>query len=412
MDQSATGAPGAFVARIEPGVAAIDPAVWDGLSGADDPFLSHAFLSLLEESGSVGPGTGWQPAPVLLMGADAAGEESGADSGPDSGANSAPVNAPVIGPIIGAAPAYVKQHSQGEYVFDHGWADAWQRAGGQYYPKLQIAVPFTPVTGRRLLAGDGHRAALIAALEGVVTQNGLSSAHATFITAQEVEDFRAANWLIRQDCQFHWQNRGYADFEDFLAALSSRKRKDLRKERAAAQSAVRVEAVTGAAILPHHWDIMWACYQDTGARKWGSPYLTRQAFDLMGQRMADRILLIIAYDRDGGQPVAGALNAIGKQALYGRYWGCLAHVPHLHFELCYYQAIDFALAHGLSRVEAGAQGGHKLARGYEPMPTYSAHFIPHRGFRAAVADFLEHERAAVRSQSAMMADHTPFRHAD
>lgn len=372
------------IARIASGVAAVDAAQWDALAGADDPFLSHAFLALLEESGSVGPGTGWQSAPLLIDGAG--------------------------GRLAAAAPAYLKSHSQGEYVFDHSWASAWQRAGGDYYPKLQIAVPFTPVPGRRLLLGDDTSpATLIAALEAMTLQNHLSSAHATFVSADQLGAFEAAGWLVRQDSQFHWFDRGYGDFDGFLGALSSRKRKDIRKERAAAQAAVTIAALTGDAIRPEHWDVMWACYQDTGARKWGHPYLTRAAFTLLGQYMADRILLLIAYERQSGRPVAAALNFIGGSALYGRYWGCLADIPCLHFELCYYQAIDFALAHGLSRVEAGAQGQHKMARGYEPVPTFSAHFIPHAGFRAAIADFLASERPAVDQERAWLAERLPFR---
>jgi hypothetical protein len=372
------------IARIASGVAAVDAAQWDALAGADDPFLSHAFLALLEESGSVGPGTGWQSAPLLIDGAG--------------------------GRLAAAAPAYLKSHSQGEYVFDHSWASAWQRAGGDYYPKLQIAVPFTPVPGRRLLLGDDTSpATLIAALEAMTLQNHLSSAHATFVSADQLGAFEAAGWLVRQDSQFHWFDRGYGDFDGFLGALSSRKRKDIRKERAAAQAAVTIAALTGDAIRPEHWDVMWACYQDTGARKWGHPYLTRAAFTLLGQHMADRILLLIAYERQSGRPVAAALNFIGGSALYGRYWGCLADIPCLHFELCYYQAIDFALAHGLTRVEAGAQGQHKMARGYEPVPTFSAHFIPHAGFRAAIADFLASERPAVDQERAWLAERLPFR---
>lgn len=372
------------IARIASGVASVDAAQWDALAGSADPFLSHAFLSLLEESGSVGPGTGWQSAPVLVDGAD--------------------------GRPAAAAPAYLKSHSQGEYVFDHSWADAWRRAGGDYYPKLQIAVPFTPVPGRRLLLRDqASTPTLIAALEAVTVQNDLSSAHATFVDPSQIALFEDAGWLIRRDSQFHWFDRGYEDFDGFLAALSSRKRKDIRKERATAQGVVRIEALTGDSIRPEHWDVMWACYQDTGARKWGHPYLTRQAFSLLGERMAERVLLLIAYERTGNRPVAAAFNLIGAEALYGRYWGCLADIPCLHFELCYYQAIDFALAHGLSRVEAGAQGGHKMARGYEPVPTWSAHFIPHRGFRAAIADFLAREVPAAEQENEWLAQRLPFR---
>ncbi len=373
----------AILARVAPGVASVDASQWDALAGSDDPFVSHAFLSLLEESGSVGPGTGWQPAPLLV-------EDAG-------------------GTILAVAPSYVKSHSQGEYVFDHSWADAWTRAGGAYYPKLQVAVPFTPVPGSRLLGAPEQAPALIAALEAMVRQNDLSSAHATFVAPEQVAPFDAAGWLIRRDSQFHWFDRGYGDFDGFLGALSSRKRKDIRKERAAANAMVRIEALTGDAIRPHHWDLMWACYQDTGARKWGRPYLTRAAFDLMGDRMGDRMLLFVAHDRGSDLPIAVALNLIGSQALYGRYWGCLAEVPHLHFELCYYRAIEWALAHGLARVEAGAQGGHKLARGYEPVPTWSAHYIPHPGFRAAVSDFLERERIAAEQEAGWLAGHLPFR---
>ncbi len=375
---------GQVIARIAPGIASLSAAQWDALAGPDDPFLSHAFLSLLEDSGGVGPGTGWQSAPVLI-------------DGP-------------AGQLAAAAPAYLKGHSQGEYVFDHGWADAWTRSGGDYYPKLQIAVPFTPVPGRRLLARtDADAMALIGALEAVVQQNGLSSAHATFVDPDQLALFEAAGWLIRRDSQFHWFDSSYGDFDGFLAALSSRKRKDIRKERDAANAAAHIEALTGAAIQPHHWDLMWACYQDTGARKWGTPYLTREAFTLLGDRMADRILLLVANDRSTGQPVAAALNLIGADALYGRYWGCLADIPALHFELCYYRAIDFALAHGLARVEAGAQGSHKLARGYVPVPTWSAHYIPHTGFRSAIADFLARETLGAEQESDWLAQRTPFK---
>lgn len=373
-----------FSAQIAAGVAEIDPVRWDNLAGQDDPFLSHVFLALLEESGSVGPGTGWQPAPLLVE------DEAGA--------------------VRAIAPAYLKQHSQGEYVFDHSWADAWQRAGGSYYPKLQIAVPFTPVPGRRLLARDDDAAhALMAAIEMVVRNNNLSSAHATFVAEGQIELFRDADWLIRRDTQYHWHNRGFGDFEAFLGALSSRKRKVIRRERAAAQERVRIETLTGDALRPEHWAIMWACYQDTGARKWGRPYLTREAFDLIGERMADKVVLFIAYDRADDRPVAAALNFLGGDALYGRYWGALEEIPFLHFELSYYQAIDFAIAHGLARVEAGAQGTHKLARGYEPVATWSAHFIPHAGFREAVAHFLAHEVPAAAAEAAHLQQFTPFK---
>jgi len=321
-------------ARVLTRVGEVPAAEWDALTGGN-PFLSHAFLTALEDSGSVGPGTGWTPAPIAINGAD--------------------------GRLAAALPAYLKGHSQGEYVFDHAWADAWHRAGGSYYPKLQIAVPFTPATGPRLLLGDPALATpLLRAAEQLCEANGLSSAHATFIAPEQVPLFETAGWLLRSDIQFHWENRGYASFDDFLGALSSRKRKDIRKERAAAQAGLEIRHITGADLSETHWDAFWHFYQDTGARKWGRPYLSREAFSLLGQRMADRILLILALVE--GQPVAGALNFIGPDALYGRYWGAVVDKPFLHFELCYYQAIDAAIRLGLDRVEAGAQGGHKLAR--------------------------------------------------
>ncbi len=370
------------VARIAEGVASFAAADWDACAGTDDPFLSHAFLSALEDSGSAAAATGWRPLPVAIEGTD--------------------------GRPAALLPAYLKSHSLGEYVFDHGWADAWERAGGAYYPKLQIAVPFTPVPGRRLLAREPALApALIAAAERIVEANGLSSAHATFIAPEEVAPFRQAGWLIRTDSQFHWLNEGYASFEDFLATLSSRKRKAIRRERAAAAEGIEIVRLTGAEIKEAHWDAFWAFYQDTGARKWGQPYLTRGFFPLLGERMADKLLLILAL-RDGA-PIAGALNLIGAEALYGRYWGTTGAPPFLHFELCYYQAIEAAIALGLKRAEAGAQGAHKLARGYRPVPTFSAHFIADPGFREAVADYLAAERRAVEREIAALGEMVPFR---
>ncbi|MBU0774778.1 MAG: GNAT family N-acetyltransferase, partial [Alphaproteobacteria bacterium] len=296
-------------------------------------------------------------------------------------------------------------------VFDHGWADAWERAGGRYYPKIQIAAPFSPVPGPRLLLRDRSLApALIAGIETLVERNHLSSAHATFVAPDQVGDFEAAGWLIREDSQFHWSNRGYGSFDDFLADLSSAKRKNIRKERARAVEGLDIVHLTGPDLTEAHWDIFWDFYQDTGARKWGTPYLTRSFFLLLGETMADRVLLMLAL-RDG-RAVAGALNLIGADTLYGRYWGCNEEVPNLHFELCYYQAIDVAIARGLARVEAGAQGGHKLARGYAPEPTFSAHYIPDAGFRRAVADFLTAERAGVQQDRLWLAGRTPFRKAD
>jgi hypothetical protein len=369
-------------ARIAPGVAAIPADAWDACAGHDNPFVSHAFLTALEESGSVGGRSGWQPVPVIIDGDD--------------------------GTPIAVAPAYAKSHSQGEYVFDHAWADAWERAGGAYYPKLQVAAPFTPVPGPRLLLRDPSAApALIAAIEAVTDQHELSSAHATFVSPDQVPAFEAAGWLIREGTQFHWRNDGYATFDDFLATLASRKRKAIRKERAGAAEGLHIRHLTGAEIGAREWDAFWTFYQDTGARKWGRPYLTRSFFPLLGERMGDRLLLILA--ERNGQPIAAALNLIGSDALYGRYWGATEEVPFLHFELCYYQAIDAAIARGLTTVEAGAQGEHKLTRGYAPVPTWSAHYIPNPGFRRAVADFLVRERAAVEMDQQFLERMTPFK---
>ncbi|WP_426262784.1 GNAT family N-acetyltransferase [Sphingomonas sp. PWP1-2] len=372
----------AVTARIVDGIAAIPAEDWDACAGTANPFVSHAFLSILESSGSARPRTGWQPIPIIVDGAD--------------------------GKPAAIAPAYAKSHSQGEYVFDHGWADAWERSGGSYYPKLQIAVPFTPAPGPRLLLRDPDQApALIAAIEAVTDQHGLSSAHATFIAPEQLPAFEAAGWLIREGTQFHWQNQGYADFDGFLGDLASRKRKAIRKERAGAVEGLTIRHISGADITEADWDAFWVFYQDTGARKWGQPYLTRQFFTLLGQTMPERVLLIFA-ERDG-RPIAGALNLIGEDTLYGRYWGCTEDVPFLHFELCYYQAIDAAIARGLKTVEAGAQGEHKLARGYVPVPTWSAHYIPDAGFRRAIADFLVRERASVESDQEFLGAMTPFK---
>ena len=372
----------ALTARLAPAVGEVPQADWDRLAGGDNPFTSHAFLTLLEESGSVGEGTGWQAAPLLLEDA--------------------------TGKLVGALPSYLKGHSQGEYVFDYAWADAWHRAGGDYYPKIQISVPFTPATGPRLLLEDDRYAVqLVRAAEQLVAQNGWSSAHATFIEPAQQALFEQAGWLRREDIQFHWYNRDYDSFEDFLADLTSRKRKDLRKERRAANEGVTIKALRGDDIKPEHWDAFWLFYQDTGARKWGTPYLTREAFDLMGQRMGDKLLLVLAFE--GELPIAGALNFIGGEALYGRYWGCLAERRFLHFELCYYRAIDIAIDLGLKRVEAGAQGGHKLARGYEPVATISMHYLADPGFRAAVEDFLSRERMGVGMDQMHLASRTPFK---
>jgi len=366
-----------ILARLGKGVAEIDPARWDALASGD-PFLSHAFLSSLEHSASVGPATGWLPTPILV-------EEAG--------------------DLIAAAPAYLKSHSQGEYVFDHGWADAWERAGGQYYPKLQIAVPFTPVPGLRLL-GDRPQQ-LLAAAEAVTVQSDLSSAHITFVDEKGASECERRGWLMRHGIQYHWLNRGYGSFEEFLAALSSRKRKTIRKERAAAREGLEFRTLRGAEIGAAEWDSMWAFYQDTGGRKWGHPYLTREFFDLIGERMGGQILLMLAYR--GSVPIAGALSFTGSDTLYGRYWGCSEDVPFLHFELCYYQAVEWAIERGLSSVQAGAQGEHKVTRGYEPVITRSAHFIPNRSFRDAVADFLETERSAIAREVDWLREALPYR---
>ncbi|WP_446745941.1 GNAT family N-acetyltransferase [Sphingomonas sp. OTU376] len=369
-------------ARIADGVSSILPGDWDACAGNRNPFVSHAFLSILERSGSVNPRAGWQSLPIVI--------EDGQ------------------GRPAAIAPAYAKSHSQGEYVFDHAWADAWEQAGGQYYPKLQIAVPFTPVPGPRLLLRDGALApGLIAGIEAVTDQNRLSSAHVTFLDDAQLPLFEQAGWLVRAGTQFHWANEGYANFDDFLGALASRKRKAIRKERAAAIYGLEIRHLSGAEITDAHWDAFWNFYQDTGSRKWGRPYLTRSFFTLLGREMADKVLLIFAC-RDG-VPIAGALNLIGADTLYGRYWGCTEEVPFLHFELCYYQAIDAAIERGLQRVEAGAQGEHKLARGYSPVTTWSAHYLPDPGFRRAVADYLEREREAVAQEQEYLGEMTPFR---
>jgi len=365
------------IAKIASGVSGLNAAAWNRL-GTGDPFCTHAFLAALEDSGSVGPGTGWTPAPILIEEEDR---------------------------LVAAAPAYLKGHSQGEYVFDHGWADAWERAGGEYYPKLQVAVPFTPVPGPRLLGSRPQQ--LLAAIEAVTVQNGMSSAHINFIDELGTAECERRGWLIRHGVQYHWFNRDYATFDDFLATLTSRRRKTLRKERAAARDGLEFRAMRGSEIGPAEWDAMWAFYQDTGSRKWGHPYLTREFFDLVGERMGEQVLLFLAYR--GSQPIAGALNFIGPDTLYGRYWGTIDEVPFLHFELSYYQAVEWAIEHGLKCVQAGAQGEHKISRGYEPVVTRSAHFIPNRSFRAAVAEFLDAERAGVTSEIQWLRQDLPYR---
>ena len=369
------------------GISGISADEWDRCAHAlgaegDNPFIRHRFLAALEDSGSVGQGTGWHPAHLVAR---------------------------LDGRVAGVAPCYVKTHSQGEYIFDHAWADAYERAGGQYYPKLQCAAPFTPATGPRLIAADPQvRLALLGAMMQLARQNGLSGAHVTFCTAPEAELGETAGFLPRVTHQYHWLNDGYRDFDDFLSRLSSRKRKAIRKERAQAQAfGGTIRALRGDQILPAHWDAFWAFYQDTGSRKWGRPYLTRDFFDRLHRTMRDDCLLVLA--ERGGRPVAGALNLIGGQALYGRYWGCVEDHRFLHFEMCYHQAIDWAIAHGLSRVKAGAQGDHKLARGYLPVPVHSLHWLADPGLNGAVAQYLEQERRAVGEDIEMVADWGPFR---
>lgn len=383
----------ALVAEIHAGVRDIPAADWDRCACPEavdagrpiDPFTTHRFLAALEASGSVGAGSGWQPCPVTLR-------EGGV--------------------LRAVAPFYAKTNSFGEYIFDHAWADAYARAGMEYYPKLQLAVPFTPATGRRFLAAPGFEdralPALIQAALRVAQQNDMSSLHATFCTEAEARAGEAAGLIWRRGQQFHWENRTYSDFDGFLGDLSSRKRKAIRKERATAQGfGGTIHALTGDAIQPADWDAFWAFYQDTGARKWGRPYLTRAFFNEIHATMRDDILLVLA--KREGRAVAGALNFIGRDTLYGRYWGATEHHPCLHFELCYYTAIDYAITHGLARVEAGAQGEHKLARGYMPVPVHSLHWIGHPGFRDAVAQYVQQEAAAVGQEIAYLADFGPFR---
>lgn len=373
-------------------IAEIPAAVWNGLAPShdgvvDNPFLDHRFLLALEQSGSASNRTGWQPQHILLSNA--------------------------AGTPVGAMPLYLKSHSQGEYVFDHGWADAFQRAGGEYYPKLQCAVPFTPVTGPRFLArDDASRTALIRTAETLATRNTISSVHATFVDEAEANLAHASGWLIRHDTQYHWHNDGFSNFEDFLGTLSSRHRKVTRRERRDALEAegLTVKWLTGTDLTEEVWDAFFEFYQDTGSRKWGRPYLNRRFFSLLSEVMAERVLLMFAYD--GDEPIAGTFSLIGHDRLYGRYWGSTRNVPFLHFELCYYQAIDFAIAHKLLVVEAGAQGEHKLARGYAPATTRSAHWIGHPGLRDAVARFVAQERASVAREQEALERYTPFRHGE
>jgi predicted N-acyltransferase len=381
--------------RVERSFTAISPESWSRLSGtskkgtalAYNPFLSHAFLSALEGSGSATAQTGWLGHHLLLE----------TDRGE----------------LIGALPGYLKNHSQGEYVFDHGWADAFERAGGRYYPKLQCSIPFTPATGPRLLVAEGLERrpiqnAVAEGLKEVVRRLGVSSAHVTFVPEDEIGVFETDGYLHRTDQQFHFINEGYANHEEFLETLASRKRKALRKERRTAlENGISIDWLTGSDLTERIWDQFFAFYMDTGGRKWGRPYLTRKFYSLIGERMPEDVLLVMA--KRNGRYIAGAINFIGGDTLYGRHWGCGEDHPFLHFEVCYHQAIDFALAKGLKRVEAGAQGEHKLARGYLPVTTHSAHYVAHAGLRRAIADYLKREREDVEHMNEILAEHSPFR---
>ncbi|MBK5921126.1 GNAT family N-acetyltransferase [Rhodothalassium salexigens] len=377
----------AFEAQILARIDDLDAAAWDACAGTDNPFVSHAFLGALERSGSATAETGWAPQHVVL---------------PDG-----------AGGIRGAMPLYLKGHSQGEYVFDYAWADAYARAGGRYYPKLQACVPFTPATGPRLLTRPGEPGDtadhLVAAALTLARRRGVSSLHVTFAPEDQARRLESHGLLLRTDQQFHWHNRGYGRFDDFLAQLASRKRKQVRKERREALSAgIEIDWLTGADLTEAVWDRFFDFYQDTGMRKWGRPYLSRAFFSMVGEAMGERLVLVMA--RRDGRYIAGALNAIGADTLYGRYWGATEHHPHLHFEVCYYQAIDFAIDRGLDRVEAGAQGPHKLARGYEPSTTWSAHWLADPGFHEAVEHYLSRERRVISAEAALFAEHLPFRH--
>ncbi len=371
------------------GLRRVDRGAWDQVANPPDrpfdPFLSWDFLEAMERSGCAAPSTGW--APRHLLAHDTSGR------------------------LVGALPLYLKSHSYGEYVFDHAWADALHRAGGRYYPKLQCAVPFTPATGRRILAlSDAVEKRLLAGAVALADRLNASSLHVTFAERAQAERMRAAGLLLRAGLQFHWSNAGYVDFADFLKALSSSRRKMIRRERERAQEGITIREATGDALREADWDVFYACYMDTGSRKWGHPYLNREAFSLIGERMKNQLVLFLA--ERGGRPIAAALNFLGGDCLFGRYWGRLEEVPFLHFELCYYRAIDLAIRLKLPRVEAGAQGEHKLARGYAPATTWSAHWIAHPGLASAVADFLAQERPAIADEIEDLGTLTPFRRAD
>ena len=380
--------PDSYALSLHASIHEIAVAEWDACAGPANPFVSHAFLSAVEDSGSAGPRTGWLPRHAALR--DGAGR------------------------LIGAAPMYAKSHSYGEYVFDHGWADAFERAGGRYYPKLQVASPFSPVPGPRLLCLPGSGltpGALAGGLRQACDELELSSVHVTFCGQDEWTELGEAGWLQRIGIQYHWHNRDFTSFDDFLGALASRKRKVLRRERRDANAAGLVfHTLRGGDIRPRHWDAFFTFYRATVDRKWGSAYLARGFFGLLSERLGDRVVLMMA--EHGGRLVAGALNLVGADTLYGRNWGAVGEFPFLHFELCYYRAIDFAIEHGLARVEAGAQGEHKIQRGYLPVPTFSAHHISHPDLHGAVAGFLKQERAARLEEIAVLSEMGPYRHED
>lgn len=381
-----------LTATIYASTASVPADVWNSLVPAtngkpDNPFLNHAFFLALESSDSAIAQSGWQPQHIIIA----------QDEKP-----------------VGLMPLFAKSHSKGEYVFDHAWADAYMRAGGDYYPKLQSSVPFTPAAAPKLLVPSGDKAiqhALLSTAEQLATRLNASSVHATFITEQEEDIADEQGWITRHDTQFHWQNQGFDSFDAFLGSLASRKRKTIKRERRIAlEQGIEIKWLTGGDLLEKHWDAFFEFYMDTGARKWGRPYLTRAFFSEISASMADNTVLMLAYDDD--TPIAGALNFVGKDTLYGRNWGCSRDVPFLHFELCYYQAIDYAIAHGLKTVEAGAQGEHKLARGYAPTVTRSMHWIGHEGLKRAVADYVNHEKRAVLSDQMALNNYTPYRKGD
>ncbi len=369
---------------LHPHIAQIPAAEWDECAGDGNPFVSHAFLSAMEDSGSASARTGWLPQHAALRDGDR---------------------------LVGVVPMYAKSHSYGEYVFDHSWANAFERSGGNYYPKLQAAVPFSPVPGPRLLTRPGVAPeALGQALIQACEELGLSGVHATFCSDADAAALERAGWLRRLGTQFHWENDGYSTFDDFLGALSSRKRKAIKRERRDANACgLQFVALQGGEIEPRHWDAFYRFYTSTVDRKWGSAYLTRKFFPMLSERLGDAVVLMLA-EKDG-VPVAGALNLMGSEALYGRNWGCRGDWPFLHFELCYYRAIEFAIAHGLQRVEAGAQGQHKIQRGYLPRPTHSAHWIANPGLRRAIGSYLAQERPAVEADMVALAEGSPYRRA-